>query len=215
MRGCVIAGVWGAGKTSVYQRILAHLVDADCQSVLAVPQAATITTHTYMDASVPSKADGILSWLRELTTFLEDADRRFRSSTLPDHRFAHQWTPTAVLECLAFDVPVYRLPIDRAELLDHEQRLTDLGLHLIVLRVPEPQIQLQCIESTRQYRSPKWARYLEEFGKTDALRAEYVCHAQRRLMSWVATSPLPCTVIDTTDSDWEAYATHATKVILD
>ncbi|MFX0576932.1 hypothetical protein [Nocardia nepalensis] len=214
MRGCVLTGVWGAGKTTVYQRILTRLLSADCQSMVAVPQAATITTHTYTSGDHDSHIARILSWLHELTGFLEQVDRRFHASTLPDHRFAPQWTPTAVLECLAFDLPVYRLPIDRDELLDHEQRLADLGLHLIALQVPETRIQEQCVESTRQHRSPKWARYLEGFGDTDLSRAEYICHAQRRLMSWVSTSPLPCTVIDTTDRDWDGYATQAAKIIL-
>ncbi|MEV5835080.1 hypothetical protein [Nocardia sp. NPDC052112] len=214
MRGCVLAGVWGAGKTTVYQRILAHLIDADCQSVFALPQAATITTHTYTAGSAVDHTAEILSWLHTLTGFLEDTDRRFHASTLPGHRCAPQWTPTAVLECLAFDLPVYRLPASRDELLDHERSLADLGLHLIVLRVPETRIQTQCVESTRQHRGVRWARYLEGFGGTDRLRAEYVCHAQRRLMAWVSTSPLPCTVIDVTGDDWDSYAARATDIIL-
>jgi primosomal protein N' len=39
--------VWGAGKTSVYERINARLVAEGCEALISLPQAATITAHTY------------------------------------------------------------------------------------------------------------------------------------------------------------------------
>jgi hypothetical protein len=202
----VLAGVYGAGKTSVYQRTVARLVKDGCQSLVSMPQAATITTHTYAPGQPHDHAANILSWLKTLTAFLEEIDRRFQASTLPHHRFAPAWTPTCVLEGLGFDAPIYGLPLDRALLRDIEQRLGDLGLHLVLLRVPDHRIRTQCVESTRLHRGPKWARYLESFGACDAARAEHIGRVQDELMRWAQTSPLPLSIIDTATQDWNIYA---------
>jgi transposase InsO family protein len=213
VRGCVLAGVWGAGKTSVYQRTVARLVKDGCQSLVSMPQAATITTHTYAPGQPHQHAANILSWLENLTTFLEEIDRRFQASTLPTHRFAPAWTPTCVLEGLGFDAPLYGLPLDRADVRVVERRLGALGLHLVFLRVPDHRVRAQCVESTRLHRGPKWARYLDGFGSTDAVRAKHIKHAQDELMRWAQSSPLPLCVIDTTAQDWDTYARQVADLI--
>lgn len=214
MRGCVLIGVWGAGKTSVYQRTTARLINQGCQSLITMPQAATLTTHTYTQGSPHEHAASILSWLDRLTTFLEDLDRRFQASTLPSHQFAPLWTPTCVLEGLGFDAPLYGLPLARHALLDVEHRLAALGLHLVVLRVPAGRVLAQCVESTRMQRGPKWASYLERFGPDDHARAEHVLRGQNTLLRWAHSSPLPLHVIDTGTGDWDAYARQVTDLIM-
>lgn len=213
MRGCVLTGVWGAGKTSVYKRTVAQLVKGGCESLVAMPQAATITTHTYSPGQPGDHATAILSWLDALTAFLEEIDRRFQASTLPRHRFAPAWTPTCVLEGLGFDAPMYGLPLNRADLRDLEHSLQALELHLVLLRVPDHRIRVQCVESTRLHRGAKWARYLERFGPTDAARAEYIQRAQDNLIRWAQTSPMPLYVVDTAAQDWDAYARQITRLL--
>lgn len=213
MRGCVLAGVWGAGKTSVYQRTIARLVSDGCQSLITMPQAATLTTHTYTTGDSHEQAAGIRSWLESLTAFLEDLDRRFQASTLPSHRFAAAWAPTCVLEGLGFDAPVYRLALPRHALLAIEHRLAILGLHLVVLRVPGHRVRAQCVESSRVHRGPKWTSYLERFGTDDQTRAEYIQHAQDRLLRWAQSSPLPLHLIDTATGDWATYAHQVVELI--
>jgi hypothetical protein len=213
MRGCVLIGVWGVGKTSVFGRINTRLVETGCQSLICVPQAATLTTHTYMPGGPHEHATAILSWLDRLTGFLEDVDHRFNASTLPGHRFAPAWTPTCVLEGLGFDAIVYGLPLARHALLDIERRLAELGLHLIVLRVSAHLVRAQCVESTRARRGPKWAAYLEGFGPDDDARAAYVQQRQDRLLWWARSSSLPLRVIDTDTGDWDSYARQIADLI--
>lgn len=215
MRGCVLAGVWGAGKTSVYQRTLERLAEAGYASLIAMPQAATITTHTYTSGTPHEHATHIMSWLDQLTSFLEDTHRRFHASTLPEHRFASTWRPTCLLEGLGFDAPLYGLPITRDSLIRDEHRLAALGVHVVLLRVPEDRIRTQCVESTRDHRGSKWARYLDRFGPTDASRAECIRQVQAELIRWVQTSPLPLQVLDTTTQDWDAYADQVAESIAD
>lgn len=211
MRGCILAGVWGAGKTSVFQRVVGLLQHAGVQSLIAMPQAATITTHTYRPGAPHQHAREIRSWLETLTTFLEDVDQRFHVSTLPDHRFAPQWMPTCVLEGLSFDLPLYELPVHRDDFLATERRLAAIGVHLVVLHVSD--VLAQCVKSTRAHRGPKWSRYLELFGQTDKERAHRIEQLQQILLQWAESSPLPLHVLDTARQDWDSYAQQILEII--
>jgi hypothetical protein len=213
VRGCVLTGVWGAGKTSVYERTVTRLIASGCQSLIAMPQAATVTTHTYVPGDAADHAAGIRSWLGSLAAFLEDLDCRFQSSSLPGHRFAHAWTPTCVLEGLGFDLPVYELPAPRDALLDIEHRLAAIGLRLVVLHVPSRRIRAQCVEFTRLHRGPRWTKYVNGFGPDDRARAEHVERAQDRLMDWARTSPLPLHVISVDRGSWDDHAREVTSLI--
>jgi hypothetical protein len=214
MRGCVLAGVWGAGKTSVYQCIAAQLIAQGCQSLITLPQAATLTTHTYAPGTPAEHAATIRSWLHNLATFLEDLDHRFTSSSLPHHRFAGAWTPTCILEGLGFDVPVYQLPLPRRCLIDIEHQLAGVGLCLVVLRVPRQRILARCIESTRIHRSPRWAAYVDSFGPDDRARTRHVEDAQDRLLRWANASPLPLHVLEVGTEDWDDHARAISDLII-
>ncbi|WP_131784639.1 hypothetical protein [Protofrankia symbiont of Coriaria ruscifolia] len=213
MRGCVLAGVWGAGKTSIYERVAARLIDSGCQSLIAMPQAATMTTHTYAPGDGADHAAGILSWLGNLTAFLEDLDRRFQDSGLTDHRFAHAWTPTCVMEGLGFDIPIYQLPVSRQAALEIEHRLAIAGLWLVVLHVPTDRIRARCVESTRMTRGPRWTKYVNDFDSDDDARAAHIECAQDRLMSWARTSPMRLHVISVDRDGWDDYADEVMGLI--
>ncbi|MGJ7905513.1 hypothetical protein ACOQFL_03420 [Actinopolyspora sp. H202] len=178
-----------------------------------MPQAATITTHTYRVGNRHDQTAELLRWLDVLTCFLEDLDQRFQASTLPTHRFAFQWTPICLLEGVGFDLPLYELPVDRDQLWSHEQRLADLGVRLVVLRVPTTAILNQCLVSTRAYRGTKWGDYLQRFGTDDRERALCLDRLQRRLLEWAYSSPLPCHIIDSDDKDWDTHARRVCELI--
>lgn len=214
MRGCVIAGVWGAGKTAIYRRVLSAIVSLGCDHLLALPQAASITTHTYRPGSPSEHAEALLSWLRTLSGYLDDVDTRFRASSLPRHRFAPCWTPTLLGEGLGFDVPVYELPVRRAALMAREEELARLGIDLVMLHVPRQAILQQCVVATRHHRGPRWARYLTRFGADDAAIASCIAERQDELLHWARTSPMPTHLISTGGGRWDDYAAQVTRVII-
>jgi hypothetical protein len=178
-----------------------------------MPQAATITTHTYRPGDPYQHITEIRDWLETLTVFLEDLDHRFRASTLPEHRFAPQWTPTCVLEGLGFDLPLYGLPVNRPDLLRIEQRLANLGVQLVVLRVPSARVLSQCVLSTKRHRGPKWTRYLERFGVSNHEQARHLETRQQLLLEWASSSPLPLHILDTAQADWDAYARQIVDLV--
>jgi hypothetical protein len=210
----VLAGVWGAGKTTLMRACATRLAAHPCDHLIVVPQAATVTTHTYTRRSAAEQAAGMGAWIETLTGYLEVVDAAWRASTLPGHRFAPQWEPTALIEGLGFDAPVYGLPLPREEMREHEARLACLGLHLFVLAVPPERIREQCVRSTRLHRGPRWGAYLETLGAADDARAARAAAAQDALMSWAAASPMPLTVLDADPDDYERTARTILTAIL-
>lgn len=216
MRGAVLAGIWGAGKTSTYRRTLAALA-GHCDHLLALPQAATVTTATYTSGTPAQHADTVHTIAENLTTYLTSIETRWQASSLPRHRCAARWTPTLLLEAGPLDLPVYRHelgPVSRPRAAVTEQRLADLGIHLVMLNVPEQHVRAQCVESTRAQRSSRWDHYLRRFGEDDEQTAAAFIACQRELIEWVNTSPMPHTVIDTSDRAWDSYAAEVTELIL-
>ncbi len=216
MRGAVLAGIWGAGKTSTYRRTLTALA-SQCDHLIALPQAATVTTATYTSGTPAQHTDTIYAIAENLTTYLTSIETHWQASSLPQHRCAARWTPTVLLEAGHLDLPVYRHelePASRERAAVTEQRLADLGIHLVLLNVPEQCVRAQCVESTRASRSSRWDNYLRRFGEDDEQTATAFIARQRELTEWVNTSPMPHTVIDTSDRAWGSYAAEITELIL-
>lgn len=213
MRGAVLAGVWGAGKTTIYRRVLTTLVSRGCDHLLALPQAASVTTHTYRPGNPREHGDALLGWLQKLGDYLHEVDTRFQASALPRHRFGVHWTPTLLAEGLGFDIPIYDLPLPRDELAATEERLAMLGIDLVLLQVPSPVIHQQCVISTRQHRGSRWARYLATFGADDTAITARIVARQDELLRWARTTPMRTHVINTQSQLWDDYAEHVTRVI--
>lgn len=213
MTGVILAGISGAGKTTVHKMVTASLAAEGCQTLVAVPQAMTTTAHLHLAGSPARQADEVVAWLEEMTAFASCLTARARVGGLTVHREAARWTPAFVIEGFLYDIPLHDLEISRDRVAGVEQRLAGLGFTLVLLTVPPGRIQEQCVASTREHRGPGWEAHLGRLGATDAERAAVLAAAQRRLLRWAATSPLPVTEIDTSGRDWARASGAVTRII--
>lgn len=69
MTGVVLAGISGAGKTTVHGAVTASLAATGCQTLVSVPQAITTTAHLYLADHPARQADEVVTWLEEMITF--------------------------------------------------------------------------------------------------------------------------------------------------
>ncbi|MBC7303277.1 MAG: hypothetical protein H5T78_20305, partial [Nocardia sp.] len=77
MRGAVLAGIWGAGKTSTYRRTLTALAD-HCDHLLAIPQAATMTTATYTPGTPDQHIEAVHTITDHLATYLNGVETHWQ-----------------------------------------------------------------------------------------------------------------------------------------
>lgn len=213
MTGVVLAGISGAGKTTVHRAVIASLAAAGCQTLVSVPQALTTTAHLYLADRPARQADEVVAWLEEMITFAARLTARARDGGLTEHREAAHWTPMFVLEGFLYDIPLHDLAISRDRVAPLEQRMTALGFTLVLLTIPPDRIQEQCVVSTREHRGPGWTAHLSRLGATDAERAATLASAQHRLCDWAGTSPLPVTELDTSGRDWAQIADAVTSLL--
>jgi hypothetical protein len=203
----IIAGISGAGKTTVHRLATTALAAGGCQSLVSIPQAATTTAHLHLAGNPDRQAKEVLAWLEEMTAFAGHLTRRAADGGLTRHREAAHWTPVFLLEGFVYDIPVHAdLAISRDRVAGTEQRLAGLGLGLVLLTVPADSIEEQCVISTRAHRGTGWTAHLERMAATDEGRAAVLAAAQERLRCWADGSPLPVTDLDTSARDWDRYA---------
>lgn len=172
MTGVILAGISGAGKTTVHKAVTASLAAAGRQTLVSVPQAMTTTAHLYLAGNPALQADAVVTWLEEMTAFAACLTGRACDGGLTVHREAACWTPAFVLKGFVYDIPLHDLAITRGRVAGVERRLAGLGFTLVLLTVPPDRIQEQCVASTREHRGAGWAAHLEKLGSTDAGRAD-------------------------------------------
>ena len=213
MPGVVIAGISGSGKTHLHRAVTEAVTASGREIVLAFPQAMTTTAHQHLSADSDRQATQILEWCQQLTAFASRVHTQVRHGDLlsETENYPFNWTPMVLLEGFVFDVPLHDESITREQTRSIEKCLANMGLVLVVLEVPEDQIQAQCVESTRQHRGRGWSQHLDQLGDDDEQRADHFRTAQQRLLQWAEDSPLPTFRIDTSEQDWKGY----TKQVLD
>ncbi|WP_066890772.1 hypothetical protein [Carbonactinospora thermoautotrophica] len=206
MNGVIIAGISGAGKTTLHRAVIAALAGAGRETLLAFPQAMTTTAHLHLAGDPAAHAAALLDWFHDAVAFAERVMHQATAGGLLTHpRYGRHWTPTLVLEGFIFDIPTHGYPIPRAAVRPLERRLAALDVTLVVLRVPPDHIQRQCVESTRRHRGERWAAHLDRLGRSDAERAAHFRRWQDDLLAWVADTPLPVVQLDTSPGRWDDY----------
>jgi hypothetical protein len=213
--GVILAGISGAGKTTVHRAVTATLAAGGSQTLVSIPQALTTTAHLYLDDRPTLQAAEVVAWLEEMVTFAGQLTARARDGGLTTHREAAHWMPTFVLEGFLYDIPLHDIAISRARVTPIERRLARLGFTLVVLTVPPASIKEQCVVSTREHRGPGWSAHLGRLGTTDTDRAAALGAAQRRLRGWAAASPLPVAELDTSAGNWAQVTTAVVEILRD
>lgn len=215
MPGVIIAGISGAGKTHLHRSVVEAVTASGREIVLAFPQAMTTTAHQHLSADPCGQATRILEWCRQLTVFAERVHTQASEGNLlsETENYPYNWTPMVLLEGFVFDIPLHDFTISRQQVKETEERLTALGLILVVLEVPEHQIKAQCVESTRRHRGQGWSQHLDRLGNDDDERAEHFWQAQKRLIEWAGESPLTAYRISTGAQDWDMYTQQVLGLI--
>lgn len=213
MTGIVLAGISGAGKTTLHRAVTAALAASGIETLVAIPQALTTTAHLYLADRPAQQAAAVLAWMDETVTYAECLTRRAVDGGLTVHRNAACWTPVFVLEGFLYDLPLHDIAITRPQVRPLEHRMAAVGFTVVHLVVSPDRIAAQCVQATRASRGAGWAAHLERLGASDTERAAYFAERQKGLRAWTGSSPLPVLEIDTSDLRWPDHARQILAVL--
>lgn len=213
MSGALIAGISGAGKTTLYRKTNAALTACGREIVLAFPQSMTTTAHLHMASEPRQQAEKILSWIDDAISFAERVTKHALAGGLITERenYPFNWNPMLLLEGFIFDIPLHGFAIERQELLPFEHRLKALQVVLTVLVVPPALIRRRCVESTRRHRGEGWFKHLEALGVDDEARSVHFKRQQELLLEWVRQSPMETHLIEVPDI--RSWTKHVNTVV--
>jgi hypothetical protein len=210
IRGLIIEGISGAGKTTVLNRLRLMLA--------RIPQEAhVVLTQQYTQRLVehlgPKKRpEDVVALLSDLLLPLETWSRRFEASVFADHPRRQTVEFTYVIETFhlnnlieggfAFD--------DDFRMID--RRVAALGARMAFLWIPVEDIRERSIESTRRHRGPKWLGYQEALAPDVDALTELYRRRQDRLLAMAKEGRVPIQIIDTRDIDWDRIAEDVYRV---
>jgi len=215
MGGAVLAGISGAGKTTLFRRMGNAITSAGREIVITLPQAMTTTCHLHFNNQPGRQAVEVLSWCDSAISFAELVMNKALTGglTTSKENYPYQWNPMLLLEGACFDIPLHDFDIKRDEIRSFEHRLAALGVVLVFLRVPEERIQERCVQSTRAHRGIGWSAHLDQLGADDPARAAHFRAQQATLAQWVETSPMAKIVLDVTVLTIDAQVQTVMKTV--
>lgn len=204
MRGLLLEGINGAGKTSVYKRAINKIASDTPDALVAVSQQYT---QRLVDAQQrPPAASDVLSMYDPLLSYLAAQQKQFIESPFLRHPRASQIQPRFIMESTHLNCIVeFGLQMGM-ELLQITNKMRALGARLVLLSVPDKQIRERCVESTRKWRSPGWMEYQKRIAQSDD-ELEVVFRDRQRLLSAAARKAgLPMVEICTSAQNWDEIA---------
>ncbi len=206
MGGALLAGVSGAGKTTLFRRLSAAITASGREIVLTFPQAMTTTCHLRFNDEPKRQATEVLDWCEQLTSFAELVTDKALTGGLTTRRenYPNQWNPMLLLEGAMFDIPLHGFDIRREQCMGLEARLRALEVVLVFLTIPDEMIEERCVRSTREHRGEGWSSHLHALGMDDEARAEHFRSQQAMLAHWVHSSPMETLVLDVTSMSVES-----------
>lgn len=205
MRGVIIEGVTGSGKSATYERLKRGF---DQDSGLLLSQ---VFTQRLLEHLPRRSASDVLMLCDNYVSFLESIQALYESSVFVTHprkeslRFSFIFESFHMNHILEFGLG------DKQIFGPLEKRLRNIGTTVVMLKIPEDRILERSIRRTRQSRSARWLQYQMAFGMTDDELATRYKLQQRELEQWVVDSRLPHVVVDTSEEDWEQIAQTAAR----
>ena len=183
MRGIILEGITGSGKSALLRALLRRWAETRRGPLwIATEHVTERVLEPLAGASAVTALAQLEAHLAHLARLAEwDADAPRGPAT--EALFA--------LERFHFSVSGHIPGLADHEWGNLEDRLRDLGTTLVWCRLPPEAISARAVQDTRRQRAATWARWLDTLGNTDEERAEHFRHEQEHLAGLVARSRLP------------------------
>ena len=201
IRGLALAGVTGAGKSSVFAA-LARRFTADPGCSVCILRNALLQNGVL---AAPAPRAEAVRYLGQRVAALAGV-----ASLAAPPAAGGATAPRLVILCESL---MLNLLAELGLELDDEFEALDraraaAGIAIVHLRIDAPEVRERSVESTRRYRGPGWGRYLDALGPTPAAQ-EAVFELRRQAIARSFARCLPPKIeIVTSDMAWDDHVSR-------
>ncbi len=196
MRGIILEGIPGSGKTAVFRHLHRLLSDGDCPS-LFLSESCTERTLEPLNKSTVRKSLGALNTVLNFILHFKNLSCKSNGNVIKRY-ILERFHLSHCLDIAGKDFFYEYTSIDR--------RLGEFNATVVVFTMDVNVIEQRSVIRTKQNRPAAWSKYLSSLGNTDTEIARYYIQQQENFLFLCSQSGLPHIQIDTTNENWPEAA---------
>ena len=195
MKGLILEGIPGSGKTSVLRELKKKTADMDASWLLLNEQITERPLEPLKSADL-RKSIAHLNRLTNLLSGMQEITNGNEKHKAAEFRF--------ILERFHFSHCLDIAGVEKFEsYVEVDRRLNELRSKIVVLRLDDAHILDRCVNSTKQHRPLAWAKYLDRIADTDQGIADHYRKQQEQFIGLCRKTSIPSMVVDASSGDWE------------
>ncbi|MBN3865708.1 hypothetical protein HCU66_26310 [Pseudomonas frederiksbergensis] len=211
MKGILLEGICGAGKTSVFRKLMQLTCKTAPDAFISISQQYSQRMFEHIRPQI--SIHEVLKMYEPLLTHLKSLDSQFKGSVFVKHPRRSNIEPKFLVESTHLNC-IIEFSISKNPAIDKVTcEFSQLGGTVVFLTVPEDQILERCITSTRLLRSIGWAEYLKELSDNDNDLVEIMLARQATLRSYLEENKIRYVTINTGTKSWNHIARSCMKLM--
>lgn len=200
MRRLIIEGITGAGKSTMYKKLVDELGVSFGNNLLALDEYLTwriFEKQQNIEKFSKETFDSIINFVSWVTTEYCNAELQ-NTSKGQDEELC------CLIEGFHWNAYV-RGVLSKEDFYEIENRLHKMGFEIIFLTLSDDKIRERSVNETRKYRTIGWSKYLETLGNSDDEISLKFKERQDKFYQVYEQSPLDKIQIRTDEKKWNEY----------
>lgn len=210
MRGLLIDGIYGSGKSSIREALQRRKSLISSESTLFLSETFTQRLAEY---DIGHNGSNILKSMGAILSVLEKISFMYNSSKISQDPRREMFSLFYFLESLHFNACArHQLSFDLFQEVDN--RLASMKCKAVFIDIPEDQLLEQTVLSTKKYRHKEWGTYLDaRYGENDIDKLEKISILQKQMKKAFMQSSMDKLVVSSKGCNWEEISEAILKWI--
>lgn len=200
MKGLILEGIYGSGKSSVMSSLKEKIGDIRSDSCLFFSEVFTQRMKEHLIDQSPRES---LLPMKTLVDQITVLSALYAQSRMPNDKRREMFSLSYLFESFHLNAAV-RYNLEWEDIAEIDRNLSSEKCKVVFLKIPEDQIKARSIVMTRQTRDPEWSEYLQTHYKMlDDDLADKFMDMQRKMEALLGKTTMPVSILDTGNMNWD------------